>query len=254
MKNLIFGIVTITTLLLSCTPDNPNPNGNGGQTYTQGTPITDIDGNTYPTIISDCGQTWTAKNLNVSKYRNGDIIPQVTDSTTWRNLTTGAWCYYNNNANNGSIYGKIYNWYALNDARGLAPQGWHVPTDAEWSNLIRCIDPNADISYSSYIQSTSAGGAMKETGTSHWLSPNTGASNSAGFFGLPGGFRDGTGGSTTTILSFGGIGENTIFWSKTVDPSDPQIVWCRWLSHFTSSIGRDRYYKKDGSYVRLVKD
>jgi uncharacterized protein (TIGR02145 family) len=85
------------------------------------------------------------KNLNVSKYKNGDIIPQVTDGTQWANLTTGAWCWYNNDsATYAATYGKLYNWYAVNDPRGLAPEGWHVPSDGEWNILIKYLDPIAD--------------------------------------------------------------------------------------------------------------
>ena len=80
-------------------------------------------------------QNWMVKNLDVSTYRNGDSIPQVQDSTDWANLKTGAWCYYDNDPANGAIYGKLYNWYAVNDPRGLAPEGWKVPTDAEWTIL-----------------------------------------------------------------------------------------------------------------------
>ena len=79
------------------------------------------------------------KNLDVSKYRNGDDIPQVTDATTWANLTTGAWCYYENNTANGTVYGKLYNWFAVNDPRGLAPSGWHIPSQAEWVTLQNCL-------------------------------------------------------------------------------------------------------------------
>jgi hypothetical protein len=80
-------------------------------------------------------QVWTTKNLDVATYRNGDVISQVSDKDAWANLTTGAWCYYENDAKNGVKYGKLYNWYAVNDARGLAPAGWHVPTDYEWEVL-----------------------------------------------------------------------------------------------------------------------
>ena len=80
-------------------------------------------------------QVWMSTNLNVSTYRNGDVIPQVQDKDAWAKLTTGAWCYYENNAANGTKYGKLYNWYAVNDARGLAPAGWHIPTDGEWTVL-----------------------------------------------------------------------------------------------------------------------
>jgi uncharacterized protein (TIGR02145 family) len=87
-----------------------------------------------PTIVIGT-QQWTKENLDVMTYRNGDVIPYVADQSTWNGLTTGAWCYYNNDPTNGPIYGKLYNWYAVNDVRGLAPTGWHIPTDAEWTTL-----------------------------------------------------------------------------------------------------------------------
>jgi uncharacterized protein (TIGR02145 family) len=134
--------------------------------------VTDIDGNTYKGI-SIGTQIWTQSNLNVSRYRNGDIIPQVTNYTQWENLTTGAWCYYANNTANGVVYGKLYNWYAVSDPRGLAPQGWHVPSDAEWRTL------------TTYLGEDSAGGKMKSI--TLWGSFNTGATSSSGFSGFPGG-------------------------------------------------------------------
>ena len=126
--------------------------------------------------VTICNQTWMKKNLDVSTYRNGDVIPQVTDPSAWLNLTTGAWCYYNNDPANSSVYGKLYNWYAVNDPRGLAPSGWHVPSDAEWTTLTNCLGG-----------ATIAGGKLKEKGTKRWLSPNTGATNVSGFTALPGG-------------------------------------------------------------------
>ena len=98
------------------------------------------DGGTIETVKIGY-QVWTTKNLNVSKYRNGDIIPQVKDPREWKNLTTGAWCYYNNDPKNGNIYGKLYNWYAVNDPRGLAPEGFHVPTDMELNRVTDLKDP-----------------------------------------------------------------------------------------------------------------
>ena len=80
-------------------------------------------------------QTWTIKNLDVTTYRNGDAIPQLEDQEEWANLTTGAWCYYENESDNGTTYGKLYNWFAVNDPRGLAPKGYHIPTDEEWTIL-----------------------------------------------------------------------------------------------------------------------
>ena len=128
---------------------------------------------------TSCGQTWMLKNLDVDRYRNGDPIPKVTDPSIWTSLTTGAYCYYNNDsATYAATYGKLYNWYAVHDPRGLAPEGWHIPSDAEWATLETCLGG-----------SSVAGGKMKETGTTHWTAPNTDATNSSGFAGLPGGFR-----------------------------------------------------------------
>mgnify|MGYP001186058828 CR=1 FL=1 len=135
------------------------------------------------TPVEICGQTWMQKNLTVSTYRNGDPIPYVPDPAEWNSLTTGAWCYYNNDPSTGATYGKLYNWYAVNDPRGLAPEGWHIPNNSEWIALENCAGGY-----------TLAGGALKETGTGHWTSPNTGATNSTGFTALPGGQRDPGGG------------------------------------------------------------
>ena len=121
-------------------------------------------------------QIWMTKNLNVSHYRNGDIIPEVTDPTQWRDITTGAWCYYNNDTANGTVYGKLYNSYAVTDSRGLAPMGWHIPSQPELELLITYLGG-----------SVVAGGKLKsKTG---WQSPNSGATNSTGFTGLPAGSR-----------------------------------------------------------------
>lgn len=87
-----------------------------------------------------CTKVWMDKNLNVDTYRNGDKIPQVTDPNEWANLTTGAWCWYNNDSARDNKYGKLYNWYAITDPRGIAPQGWHIPSDAEWATSMTCND------------------------------------------------------------------------------------------------------------------
>jgi uncharacterized protein (TIGR02145 family) len=159
------------------------------------TTVSDIDGNIYQTAII-CNVNWTTTNLNVTKYRNGDVIPQVTDPTQWGNLTTGAWCYYANTSSNGITYGKLYNWYAVNDPRGLAPVGYHIPSDTEWGTLVTCLGGEVV-----------AGGKMKETGTTHWGSPNTDATNTSGFTGLPGGYQFDNG-------LFGRIGSAGFWWSS----------------------------------------
>lgn len=139
------------------------------------------DEKTY-TSLTIGTQQWMDKNLDVTTYRNGDPIPYVTDPTVWAGLTTGAWCYYNNDPSNNATYGKLYNWYAVNDGRGLAPVGWHVPTDLEFTTLTTALG-GASV----------AGGKMKVTGTKTWLSPNTGATNTSGWAGLPGGGRNSSG-------------------------------------------------------------
>ncbi len=141
-------------------------------------------------------QVWKTRNLDVTTYRNGDPIPQVTDPTQWINLTTGAWCYYENNTANGTVYGKLYNWYAVNDSRGLAPTGYHVPSDAEWTTLTTFLGGEGV-----------AGGKMKSTDTSLWQSPNTSATNESGFTGLPGGCRSDDG-------AFDDVGDGGDWWSS----------------------------------------
>ena len=153
-------------------------------------------------------QIWSCKNLDVSTYRNGDPIPQVTNPTAFTNLTSGAWCYYNNDPALGAIYGKLYNWYAVNDPRGIAPQGWHVPNDNEWQKLIKYLDPNADTTCIGCAQSSVAGGYLKETGITHWQNPNSGASNTTNFTGLPAGSVSGV-----IPYSFNGIQTSADFWS-----------------------------------------
>ncbi len=185
--------------------------------------------------VTICSQIWQAQNLSVSTYRNGDSIPKVTDPTIWLNLTTGAYCYYNNDsATYAAVYGKLYNWYAVNDPRGLAPTGWHIPGDAEWASLEICLGDR-------YV----AGGKMKETGTVHWLSPNVGASNSSGFTGLPGGFRDGNG---TSYL----IGSRGTWWSSSEFGSPKAYNFTLYFDD--GSDFRNNNEKNVGHSVRCLRD
>jgi uncharacterized protein (TIGR02145 family) len=175
-------------------------------------------------------QVWTTKNLDVDRYRNGNLIPQVADITQWANLTTGAWCYYNNDPAMGAIYGKLYNWYAVNDPRGLAPQGWHIPDENEWDALTSFLG-GVDV----------AGGAMKSV--TGWSAPNIGATNSSGFNGLGGGLRN---------YDFAGIGEESGWWSA--NQFDESSAMLRYLFFEFSSLNKDNSNKKYGRYLRLVKD
>ncbi len=188
-------------------------------------------------------QVWTTQNLSVARYRNGDVIPQVTDATQWENLSTGAWCWYNNDsATYAATYGRLYNWYAVNDARGLAPQGWHVSSDAEWNKLVKYLDAGADTTCYGCFQSTTAGGALKST--TGWDSPNTGATNSSGFAGLPDSYRNGDG-SFFTIGFFG------YWWSSTVINT---VVRTRQLYFNNSNVTRDYFTMRSGLSVRCIRD
>jgi uncharacterized protein (TIGR02145 family) len=179
-------------------------------------------------------QEWTLNNLDVTTYRDGTIIPEVTNSTAWAALTTGAWCYYNNDSANGAIYGKLYNWYAVNDPKGLAPTGYHVPFEPDIQTLIN--------SLGGYLVT---GGKLKETGTTHWNSPNTGATNSSGWTGLPGGLRIQDG-------SFIVRGLTGYWWNSTSVNSLNASAYT--LSYNNTSIGVNNGNKLLGLSVRLIKD
>ena len=159
------------------------------------TTVTDIDGNVYPVIIIGT-QTWMKENLKTTRYQNGEAIPTGLSDASWAATTSGAFAIYNNDAANNTVYGKLYNWYAATDSRKIAPQGWHVPSREEWETLITFLG-----------ESPIAGGEMKETGLTHWNTPNVGASNSSGFTGLAGGSR--------SNLSYGFIGDGGYWWSTT---------------------------------------
>jgi len=195
--------------------------------------VTDIDGNVYNTITIGT-QVWMAENLKTTKYRDGTTIPNVTDNTAWSNLTTGAYCDNSNLSSNSDTYGKLYNWYAVADVHNICPTGWHMPTDAEWSVL------------TTYLGGESvAGGKLKETGTTHWESPNTGATNETGFTALPGGYRYDNG-------SFYNVGNYGLWWSST--ESNISNAWFRDAYYLYNNVNRLNISKKDGFSVRCVKD
>lgn len=218
----LMGFVLIFTI--SCKKDiNNNPSN----------VITDIDGNVYHTVTIG-NQVWMEENLKVAHYRNGDVIPLVTDNATWWNLTTGAYCNYNNAESNINLYGRLYNYYAVIDNRNICPSGWHVPTDDEWSTL------------EIYLGGSSiAGGKLKATGS--WSIPNTGADNSTGFSALPGGYRDGNGFGVFTAFSYSGY-----YWSSTVNNSS--TAWFRSMFYKDSILKRDNNSKALGFSVRCIKD
>lgn len=201
--------------------------------------------NPIPTDITIGSQVWASKNLDVDHYRNGDPIPQVTSPSQFITLTSGAWCYYNNDPANGAIYGKLYNWYAVNDTRGLAPLGYHIPNDTEWTAL-----------FTNLGGLSIAGGAMKEEGTSHWIIPNTGATNSSGFTALPGGILD-----AVTANYFINLNRAATWWSTNQatqqDNTSNYLLYAHGAG--VTSVTTQAYlpllpYKTRGLSVRCIKD
>ena len=214
-----------------------NFNSNGTQIGSFQKDINDIDGNTYKTVTIGT-QTWMAENLKASKYNDGTAIPNVTDNTQWQNNTTGAWCYYNNDAVFNAKYGKLYNWYAVspttNGNKNVCPTGWHVPTDDEWSVL------------TDYLGGESvAGGKMKEVGTTSWYFPNTDATNESGFTGLPGGGRSSDG-------NYNNIGYSGYWWSSA--EYSTSNAWFRYLFNSNGNAYSFNYDKSIGLSVRCLRD
>jgi uncharacterized protein (TIGR02145 family) len=198
--------------------------------------VSDIDGNTYNTV-SISTQCWMRDNLKSSRYRNGYPMPYVWGNSDWLALTTGAWCNYNNNSSSNDIYGKLYNWYAVVNAGGICPTGWHVPTDAEWTTLTSFLGGPSD-----------AGGKMKTIGTTYWSTPNTSADNSSGFSGLGGGYRS----STDAGGAFYDFGNVAVFWSDSV--YDPSRAYSRFLRYNDSRFDWGILSKSYGGFVRCLKD
>jgi uncharacterized protein (TIGR02145 family) len=206
-----------------------------------GSTVTDIDGNVYSTVVIGT-QEWMQENLKTTHYKNGVAIPTGLSDAQWQATNSGAYAIYNDSAINNTIYGKLYNWYAVADPNGLCPIGWHEPEDWEWNVLVKTIDPNADTTCNGCFQSAIAGGAMKEIGLTHWVSPNTGATNSSGFTGLPGGYRHSNG-------TYHGVGV-FLNWRSATQSSSTNAYY-RGLGDF---INRNFSPKADGMSVRCVKD
>ena len=255
MKKLFFTFA-LTSALFSCEKETTNTNSstntsndvtcveNPNINFTSiGTPvgkfsdcIKDVDGNVYKTVTIG-SQTWMAENLKTSKYNDGTSIPNVKDSLEWSKLTTGAWCYYNNDEKNNVKYGKLYNWYTVspttNGNKNVCPTGWHVPSDVEFKVL------------TNYLGGESiAGGKMKEIGRSSWIESNYIANNLSLFSFLPNGAREANG-EFNHMLYFGGF-----HMSSESDGEGLHSV----LSYKEVWIGMDEDPKEGGLSIRCVKD
>jgi uncharacterized protein (TIGR02145 family) len=200
--------------------------------------VSDVDGNVYNTVTIGT-QVWMAENLKVTRYRDGSPIT-VVPSGLWASLTTEGYCNYDTSAYAGSIYGGLYNYYAVTDPRSICPVGWHVPTQAEWNTLLSSLGETA-------------GDKLREKGTQHWWPPNENASNKFGFTALPGGWRDGN-------AAFENVRHNGYFWSGTFNVNLPNEAW---MVQFSSDLPAEQQSNlvqvlsqsmKSGCSIRCVKD
>lgn len=210
-------------LAFSCKKDNDD------------TKLTDLDGNVYNTVTIG-SQVWMVENLKTTKYSNGELIgttnPQ--DKNISGESTPKYQWAYSGNEGNVAAYGRLYTWYAATDNRNICPAGWHVPSDDEWSILADNLGGQ-----------NTAGGKLKELGTTHWKTPNSDASNLSGFTGLPGGFRGSEG-------LYYDLGEWGNWWSSTAN--DEIQAWLRWLYYDDGILGRGFYGKQHAMSVRCIKD
>ena len=195
--------------------------------------VTDIDGNIYLTVTIG-KQVWMAENLKTTKYNYGTVIPFVTDNNAWKELSTPAYCWYNNDISNKDIFGALYNWYTVNTNK-LCPKGWHVPTNTDWSDLIIFLG-GEDI----------AGSKLKETGTAHWESFDFSATNEFDFTAVPGGMRLKGG-------SFPIFGKSyAVWWSST--EYNLSSAWNKGLHYRSSNVYGGFDDKRNGFSVRCLKD
>ena len=205
--------------------------------------VADSDGNKYYTVkIGD--REWMGSNLATARYSNGDIIPNISTNQGWRSTSEGAWSGYNNNPGLHHVYGKLYNWHAVVDPRGLCPAGWHVPSDIEWIKLEIELGMIPSSAASSGLRDRYAGGKLKETGTKHWLTPNMLATDEIGFSALPGGYRHPHG-------QFYTLRRNLNCWTST---GHSEIdAWFRNIYFNNAGISRNVYNKNSGFSVRCIR-
>jgi uncharacterized protein (TIGR02145 family) len=194
--------------------------------------VLDADGNIYGTVTIGT-QVWMTENLKTTKLNDNNVIPLVSNATSWSNLTSQGYCYCDNDESYKPVYGLLYNWHAVNSGK-LCPTGWRVPNETDWTTLVNYLGG-----------SSSAGGLLKEAGTGHWNSPNTGATNSSGFTALPGGGR-GEDGIFGFLRTYGNWWESTEY--------NTNNAWYRGMHYNDSNIDRASYNKKAGFSVRCIKN
>jgi len=209
--------------------------------------VTDIDGNVYQTLVIG-NQEWMTENLKVTHYRNGDAIPTNYTNSQWGNISTGAYCVYNDDPSNAETYGNLYNWYAVDDPRGLAPEGWHVPTDEEIMELEMELGMSYSAAHGTGWRGTNEGSKLAGR-ADLWTNgalENDPEFDTSGFSFLPGGYRSYYFGAFSRMSLYG------YFWSSIEIYSDG--AWYRSLSYFYANVYRFSYPKRFGFSVRCVRD
>jgi uncharacterized protein (TIGR02145 family) len=240
---MIFVLTFTLSSFIQCGTDTDN---NEDTHFSCGEILTDIDGNNYQTVkIGD--QCWMAENLRSSKYQDGTNIPNFPVEADWRTTNIGGWVYYSNNSANDQVFGKIYNWFAVTDSRGICPAGWVVPGDDDWKILEMSIGMSESDAESTGWRGTdqNIGGKLKKTGLDFWESPNLGASNDSGFSGMPSGLRYPDG-------RFLSLGRSAFFWTSSwfsiSEAYGRVIVFSR------EGVSRGVYRKDFGLSVRCILD
>ena len=233
-----YGTVYSNTQVFTTQGDPPSNQGNGGngEDAVYGDGVTDSDGNEYPSVIID-DQEWMAENLRTTSYADGTPIPHVEDGNEWINLSTPGFAWYENDEGYADPYGALYNWFAVETGE-LCPEGWKVPSDDEWSQLVDALGGPME-----------AGGKLKDTGTveagdGFWDDPNEGATNATGFSALPGGYR-------YTNASFSQMGNLGRWWSA--DESTDNLAWARLMHAYFNGVERLEGSKVEGFAVRCLK-
>lgn len=260
MKSLYLTIVSI--FILSCTPNPdaaPSPVSNSTTTPTpsiisvSGAGVTDIDGNTYTSIVLGNGQEWMSENLRTKRYCNGDSIKNIKEDSLWLITTNGAWAYYENDSLYDLLFGKIYNGYSVLDNRNICPCNWHVPSSNEWDNLVRYLLPGATLSPQTvspngpdYLNHP-VGSALKSSDTLYWNNLYRNSTNSSNFNALPGGLRYGYGDGIFSSMDYGG------YWWTSTSQSQYGTIWWRGLDQ-THYMIYSRFPYTMGMSVRCIKD
>jgi uncharacterized protein (TIGR02145 family) len=239
----IIAFIILVAFTISCNSivDPPEEDFECGQE------ITDIEGNRYTTVLigSKC---WMAQNLRTGTYQNGDPIVHAADSVQWKGLFTGGWTYYMNNSQYNADYGKLYNWYTLNDSRGMCPVGWRVSTNEDWIEIELLLGLPADMTNSSFSmrgREQNVGGKLKALGTSHWLSPNEGATDLVGFRALPGGGR-------ATEANYHNLGSYGFWWTYQPADGNGAFAISRLLRYDNGTSGYRLDSHRVGKSVRCV--